>query len=138
MGKQYADGRVHTCGLPMDRNVIWSSRAPTVVIDRSVPPDDGDPPPAPSDLRPDGIVVTTAYVRPTAPTIWEATSYTIELEVERASGWAPYLTAERSVSATEIYPVIDDAPYRFRMRAENRHGPGPWSAWAHFDFHPGS
>jgi hypothetical protein len=136
MGKQYADHHEHTCGLPMDRNVMWSSATPSVVVDRSVPPDDGDPPPAPSDLRPDGIVVTTDYLRPTAPTVWEATGYTIELQFEGASGWAPYTTLERSISAGELHPVVDDTRYRFRMRASNRHGSSPWSAWAEIRYFP--
>ncbi|HJL15491.1 MAG TPA: GH25 family lysozyme [Sandaracinaceae bacterium LLY-WYZ-13_1] len=137
-GKQYADHHVHTCGLPMDRNVMWSSAVPAVEVDRSSPADDGDPPPAPTALRPDGSTVTTTYVRPTAPVIREATAYTFEMQVEGASGWDPYVTWELEVPATEIYPVVDDTRYRFRFQARNAHGAGPWSDWAVFDFRPGS
>jgi hypothetical protein len=135
-GKQYADHHVHTCGLPMDRNVMWSDIAPTVELDRATPPDDGTPPPAPTDLRPNGIEVTTENLRPTAPTIREATGYVIELEYETASGFRPYITLERAVSSAEIYPVYDDIRYRFRMKARNAHGDSPWSEWAVVTFRP--
>lgn len=135
VGKQYADYHVHTCELAVDRNVMWVAAAPEVVVDRSVPPDDGTPPPAPTDLRPDGgLRVTTEYVRPTAPAIREATGYEIALESWDGGAFEPYWTTSSEVSAVIVYPVLPDRPYRWRMRARNQHGFGPWSAWATFDF----
>jgi hypothetical protein len=143
-GKQYADYHVHTCELPVDLNVMWVAAAPEVVVDRSIPADDGTPPDAPSDLWPDGGVrVTTEYVRPTAPAIREATSYEIELESWNGSQFEAYWTTSEEVSAVTVFPVHHDRAYRWRMRARNQHGAGAWSAWASFDFgsvtsHPSS
>lgn len=134
--KQYMDNHVHVCGLALDHNVMWVAATPAVVVDRATPPDDGDPPPAPADLRPNGITVTTTYVRPTAPTIREATRYEIAIESQDRGVWRPYGTFSRAVSSMIVYPVIRNVPYRFRMRASNAHGFGPWSEYATFDFRP--
>lgn len=134
-GKQYADYHVHTCELPVDLDVMWVVAAPEVVVDRSIPADDGTPPGAPTDLWPDGgLRVTTEYVRPTAPAIREASSYEIELESWNGSQFEPYWTTTEEVSAVTVFPVHHDRAYRWRMRARNQHGFGAWSAWASFDF----
>ncbi|HEU0035935.1 MAG TPA: choice-of-anchor Q domain-containing protein [Kofleriaceae bacterium] len=134
-GKQYADYHVHTCELAVDRNLIWVSAAPTVVVDRSTPPDDGTPPDAPTQLAPrDGLVVTTEYVRPTAPALRDATSYEIALESWEGSAFAPYWTTTRPVSDLLVFPTRHDRDYRWRIRAANAHGFGPWSEWAVFTF----
>ena len=135
VGKQYGDYHKHTCDLAVDRNLMWVSAVPSVVVDRSVPADDGTPPVAPTGLRPDGgLVVTTTYVRPTAPAIREATSYELELQSWDGSAFVPYWTTTRTVSDLLLYPTLKARDYRWRMRASNPHGFGPWSDWAVFSF----
>jgi len=134
-GKQYADHHVHTCGLAVDRNAFLVDREPTVALDRATPADDGDPPPAPTGLWPDfGLRIDTDYVRPTAPTIREATGYEIEIGYLRSGSWLTYLTLELAHSGYTFFPVasVRGAAFRWRLRARNAHGWGPWSAWATF------
>jgi len=46
----------------------------------------------------------------------------------------PYWTTTRTVSDLLLYPTLKARDYRWRMRASNPHGFGPWSDWAVFSF----
>ena len=134
-GKQYYDNHRHLCDLALDHNMVQWDIVPDVVVSREIPPDDGDPPPAPTDLHPDeGLTITTEVVRMTAPAIREATGYEIRLEHWNGSAFVEYLALPISESHRSQFPTLDNRTYRFRMRAENAHGFGPWSAWAFFDY----
>ncbi len=133
--KQYMDNHLRVCDLTLDHDIIRWDQTPTVELDRAVPPDDGDAPPAPTDLRPTGgLQITTEWVRPTAPVIREATSWQVAVESWSGAAWADYFTWDSDVSSVTIYPQLADRTYRFRLRAENTHGWGPWSDWAWFEF----
>lgn len=132
-GKQWND--TYECGVNVDQNTMIADHAPTVVVDRTPPPDDGQPPPAPSGLYPDGLTIPADQrVRPMCDSILGATRYQIAVEHEGSSGWLSYYTWSVSESAIGFWPILDDRVYRFRVRAENAHGFGPWSGWAYFGY----
>jgi hypothetical protein len=135
--KQYDDHLPGLCALAVDDNVMWSNAQPQVVVDRAPSTGDGAPPEAPVALWPDvGFAVATDYVKPTAPSVRDATGYELEVEVWSAdAGFAPYGgIRSRPTSDLLLFPQVPDTTYRWRIRAGNPHGPGPWSAWAWFEF----
>lgn len=134
-GKQWDDHIPGVCGRAVDKNLMWIDVEPEVVVDRSPLADDGDAPGLVEGLWPDdGLRVPTNYVRPTAPSSREATRYVIELQYWRNGAFHPYVTKKPDESAATLFPVIQNAAYRWRIRAVNQHGEGPWSAWAWFEF----
>lgn len=135
MGKQFDDHSPATCGRAVDKNVMIRNVVPEVFVDRSIPADDGDAPPMLDELRPhQGLVVNTDYVRPTAPASREADSYELAIEHWNGSSFLPYWTTTTSESSLTLFPTLNNRSYRWRIRAGNGHGFGPWSAWAWFDF----
>jgi hypothetical protein len=133
-GKQWDDHIPGTCSRAVDKNIMWVAATPEVVVDREMV-DDGDAPAEPEGMWPDqGAKITTVYVRPTVPTLRDATGYDFELEEWTGTAWAPYWAPTSEVSSFEVYPVDHDRAYRWRVRGENAYGAGPWSPWAWFAF----
>lgn len=132
--KQWAEEAL--CGVGVDKNVMQVPGAPAVVVDRSLPPDTGQPPPAPGGLYPaDGAVVGLSYVKLMTGTIPRATRYQLALESWDGKGaFKPYYVWTRTDPFIKVNPTQHNAIYRFRARAQNAHGWGAWSAWAIFDY----
>lgn len=137
--KQYAEAYV--CGVSVDANVIRRDAIvvpPLVVVDRSAAAPSAAPA-APTDLLPaGGERVLTEYVRPTAPRVRGATSYTLELQAYRRGDWRSYLVVNTRDPARTMVPAFNDTAYRFRLRATNALGTSPWSTWAVFLFGAGA
>jgi hypothetical protein len=93
------------------------------------------PPPAPTGLSPDdgqefpnGTSVTMS-----ASPVSGATGYEFEIQHDSGGGaWATYWTYTSDTSSFTFWPQYPDRAYRFRARAENEHGWGPYSTWATF------
>ena len=135
IGKQYMDNHRRVCDLTLDHNVMLVDEAPAVV---RVPPP-ADPatavPLAPADLHPDdGLIVTTDFVRYTAPAVAYADRYEMEIEFFSGGVFRPYLRISTTLPHRTQYPVVRNAVYRWRMRAINGHGAGEYSPWSTFDF----
>ena len=93
------------------------------------------PPPAPTDLSPDGGErITTSSVTLRADTVADATGYEFEIGYQVDDTWLYYYTYAVATNAQTFWPVYDDTAYRWRVRAQNAQGWSPWSAWASFDF----
>jgi hypothetical protein len=93
-----------------------------------------DPPPAPTGLSPDGGQVYPAggaVVMSCAP-LSSATQYEFAIEYLSGGNWATYYAYTTSGSSKTFYPVVHGTDYRFRVRASNVYGWGPYSAWAWF------
>jgi hypothetical protein len=66
--------------------------------------------------------------------ISDATQYDFEIEYLSGGTWTRYYTYTGTEPSRTFWPVYDDTPYRWRARAQNEHGWGPWSGWATFNF----
>lgn len=125
-------GNTRVCGVTVDENLMRVEATPSVVLDRTPVQLDG-PPAKPTGLYPDGgLAIETSWVRVMSDEVAGATSY--EFQVEFASGdeWRTYATWTPTNAIVSLTPTMSDRAYRFRVRADNAHGPGPWSAWAVF------
>ena len=93
-----------------------------------------NPPPAPTGLSPDGgqSFPNGSSVTMSSAPVPGATAY--EFAIEHSSGgvWTAYYTYTASGSSFTFWPQYPDREYRFRMRAQNSFGWGPYSAWATF------
>jgi hypothetical protein len=93
-----------------------------------------EPPPAPTGLSPDG---GQAYP-PGGPVVMsctplaEITEYEFAIEYSSGGVWTAYYTYTASGSSKTFYPAVHGTDYRFRVRARNAFGWGPYSAWAWF------
>ncbi len=134
VGKQFQTAPL--CGVGgADWDVMQVSAQPTVVVDRTLPPDTGLPPPAPGGLYPaDGSVVPIDYVKLMSATIPRATLYQLALETYDGTAWAAYYTWSSPNAFVKVTPPAKAGLYRFRARAENAHGWGAWAAYASFDY----
>ncbi len=133
VAKQWAEQAL--CGTGPDEDTMQVLTQPSVVVDRSVPPDDGLPPPAPTGLMPaDGSVTALDVVKLAVTPIAHATRYEFALESFTRGAWQTYFTWPGPNAFRVVSPAWDDTTYRFRARATNAHGAGPWSPWAVFDF----
>jgi hypothetical protein len=95
----------------------------------------GGPPPAPTGLDPSGdATITTSSVTLRVDAISDASQYDFEIEYLKDGTWTYYHTYSASGPLQTFWPVHDDTPYRWRARAQNEHGWGPWSGWATFNF----
>lgn len=124
------------CGIGgADWDTMQVSATPTVTVDRTLPPDTGTVPAAPTGLYPtEGTVLLYDYAKLMSRTIARATSY--QLAVERWSGnaWIPYYTWTSPNAFVKVSLAVSNAVYRFRARAQNSHGWGAWSAFSSFDY----
>jgi hypothetical protein len=93
-----------------------------------------NPPPAPTGLSPDGgqEFPNGSSVTMTSDPISGATQFEFAIEHDAGGTWATYYTYTSTTSSFTFWPQYDDREYRFRMRAENAYGWGPYSAWAVF------
>lgn len=133
VAKQWAEEAL--CGVGVDKDVMQVLTKPQLVVDRTLPPDTKQPPPAPGGLYPaDGAVVGVDYVKLMSATIPRATSYQLALERWTGSAWIGYYTWTNANAFVKSQPTIHNAVYRFRARAQNAYGWGPWSAYATFDY----
>ncbi len=118
-----------------DWNVMQVATKPTVIVDRSLPPDTRLPPPAPTGLYPShGSVVQLDYAKLMSATIPRATSYQLALESWNGRAFSAYHTWTSPDAYVKTFPVTKPNIYRFRARAQNAHGWGPWSAYSQFDY----
>lgn len=118
-----------------DWNVMQVAAKPTVIVDRSLPPDTGLPPPAPTGLYPGHLsVVQLDYAKLMSATIPRATSYQLALESWNGRVFSAYHTWTSRDAFVKTFPVTKPNIYRFRVRAQNRHGWGAWSAYSQFDY----
>jgi hypothetical protein len=60
-----------------------------------------------------------------------ATAYTIQI-YSAASGGLPAIVTDQTQMLHEVYGIPAGEPARWRVRASNRAGDGPWSAWQDF------
>jgi hypothetical protein len=131
-GKQWAEQPL--CGCGVDKDTIQVTAQPTVVVDRSLPPDDGLPPPAPTRLYPaDGAVIAIDMVKLMTATIPRATRTQLALERWDGTAFRTWYTWSVSDPFLRTYPKRN-ALYRFRARAQNARGWGAWSGWSSFDY----
>jgi GH25 family lysozyme M1 (1,4-beta-N-acetylmuramidase) len=93
-----------------------------------------NPPPAPTGLKPDGgqAYPNGSSVTMSSSPVSGATQYEFSIEHSSGGTWATYYTYSASTSSFTFWPQYHDREYRFRMRAENAYGWGPYSAWATF------
>lgn len=132
VGKQWAEEPM--CRVGVDKNTIQPRGAPAVVVDRALPPDTGAPPPAPKGLYPSNAsVVGIDQVKLMVETIPRATRYELALEKWSGREFQTYTTWSRADGFQATYPNKDSV-YRFRARAQNAHGWGPWSPGVVFDY----
>ncbi len=132
VGKQWAEEPM--CRVGVDKNTIQPRGVPSVIVNRSLPPDTGLPPPAPTGLYPaDASVVRIDQVKLMVDRIARATRYQLALEKWNGREFQTYTTWSTPDGFQATYPNRD-ALYRFRARAENTHGWGPWSAPVTFDY----
>ena len=118
-----------------DWNVMQASATPTVVVDRSLPPDNHMPPAAPANLFPtEGMVIPIEYVKIMSGTIPRATRYELALERYTGTAWSPYYTWSNPNAYMKVSPPTTPALYRLRARAQNVYGWGSWSAYVTFDY----
>ncbi len=124
------------CGVGgADWDVMQVPQPPSVVVDRTLPPDSGLPPPAPTGLYPvDGQVLPVDYAKIMSATIPRATSYQLAVERWTGAAWIAYYTWTNPNAFVKFDPVTPNALYRFRVRAENAHGWGPWSSASSFAY----
>jgi hypothetical protein len=124
------------CGIGgADWNVMQVTSTPTVIVDRSLAPDDLLPPVAPANLFPeDGMVVPIDYVKLMSGTVPRATSYQLALERYAGTTWISYYTWTNANAYVKVSPPTTPALYRLRVRAQNSHGWGAWSAYTTFDY----
>ena len=124
------------CGVGgADWDVMQVAATPTVVVDRSLPPDTGAPPVPPANLFPtDGAVVAIDYAKLMSGTVPRATQYQLALEHYTGTAWATYYTWSSPNAFVKASPPATPALYRFRVRAQNAHGWGAWSPYATFDY----
>jgi hypothetical protein len=93
------------------------------------------PPPAPTGLSPDGGQnITTSSVTLSCDPISGVDQYQFEISYWDGAAWRDYYTYTSSTNSQTFWPVYDDAPYRWRVRASNGFGWGGWSADAEFNF----
>lgn len=131
-GKQWAEEAL--CKVGVDKDTIQPFAPPTVVVDRNLPPDTGLPPPAPTGQYPaNGAVVTIDQAKLMVNLIPRATRYELALETWSGKEWRVYTTWSSTDGFRATYPPRN-MTYRFRARAQNAHGWGPWSPWAVFDY----
>jgi hypothetical protein len=131
-GKQWAEESL--CDVGVDKNTMRVQAAPTVVVNRTPPVDDGRPPSAPSGLYPEnGSVTRLSYLKLMSATVPLATSYSFEVQSWNGRAWVAYYTWWASRPFKRISPAYLNRIYRFRVRARNARGDGPWSAWSQFD-----
>jgi hypothetical protein len=93
------------------------------------------PPPAPTGLSPDnGVTITTSSVTLSCNAISDATQYQFEIHYWSGSAWQYYYTYTSSTSSQTFWPSVHGTSYQWRVRAQNAHGWGAWSAYADFYF----
>jgi hypothetical protein len=96
---------------------------------------DDVPPPAPTELSPDGgQIITTSSVTLSCNPISGADQYQFEISYWDGAVWRYYYTYTSSSNSQTFWPAYDDVPYRWRVRASNGTGWGAWSAEAEFSF----
>ena len=124
------------CGAGgVDWDVMKVSASPTVVVDRTLPPDTHAPPVAPGGLFPaDGAVIPIDYVKLMSDTVPRATSYQLALERYAGTSWAPYYTWTNADAYVKVSPPATPALFRFRSRAMSSYGWGAWSPYVSFDY----
>ncbi len=62
----------------------------------------------------------------------DAIQYEFAIEYSSGGIWATYYAYTASGSSKTFYPAVRGTDYRFRVRASNVYGWGPYSAWAWF------
>ena len=121
-------------GARVGRAPLALLRLVILVVDRDLPPDTGLPPPAPTGQYPaNKAVVTIDQVKLMVNLIPRATRYELALETWTGKEWRVYTTWSSPDGFRATYPPRNTT-YRFRARAQNAHGFGPWSPWAVFDY----
>jgi hypothetical protein len=133
-GKQFQTTPL--CGAGgADWDVVQVATTPSVVVDRSLPPDTGFPPVVPDNLFPqDAQVIPIDYLKLMSGAVPRATSYQLALEHYDGASWTPYYTWTNSDAYVTVSPPATPALYRLRARAENTHGWGDWSDYVSFDY----
>ena len=132
VAKQWAEEVL--CKVGVDKDTIQVRTPAAVTVDRTLPPDSGAPPPAPTGLYPaDGAVIALDQVKLMTGLIPRATRYELRLEAWDGRAWRLYNTWSSADAFKATYPP-KNAVYRFQARAMNARGWGPWSPAAVFDY----
>lgn len=133
-GKQFmGDGTL--CGVGLDENTIHVTTAPIAEHTELPPADPSEPPARPTGLYPDDHLAIHWSVspRPMCDAVPGATRYQFEITTWNGSSYVPYYVYETDTNAKQFSAGIADTTYRWRVRAGNASGWGPWSAWAYFE-----
>ncbi len=133
-GKQYA-GDLHLCGIDVDLNTIGVTTTPTHAHPSAAPPSSGVPA-APSSLSPSAYELVPGWldVRLLSGAAPGATSYDFAIEVSSGAAYGAYYTYTSTTNARSFSPRTPNVTYRFRVRARNGAGAGPWSGWSYFQY----
>ncbi|MEW5742455.1 MAG: GH25 family lysozyme, partial [Myxococcota bacterium] len=128
--KQWAEKVL--CGIGLDRNTMQVRTTPTVVVNRTPPPKPTAAPPAPEGLAPRGRT-RLDYVRMMADSIPWTSSWQFAVEHWNGTKWVAYATWTQAVPSRKFWPYWLDHLFRFRARAQNAKGWGPWSDWVQLE-----
>jgi GH25 family lysozyme M1 (1,4-beta-N-acetylmuramidase) len=132
VAKQWAEQVL--CSVGVDKDTMQVVSGPPLVVDRTLPPPPTTPPPAPPELYPaNGAKIQLDYVKLMAGLVPHATSYQLALESWDGKVFKPYYTWTRPDGFQKVTPKLTNQRYRFRARANNAHGWGPWSPFTVFD-----
>lgn len=132
-GKQYA-GDLDLCGIDVDLNTIAVTTTASVPHPAPLPVPPGLPA-QPTGLDPDGSRVPTwQEVRMLCAAVPGATRYEFAIEYWSGSSYRAYYTYSGSTNARSFSPGFTNTAYRYRVRAANASGFGPWSSYARFDY----
>jgi GH25 family lysozyme M1 (1,4-beta-N-acetylmuramidase) len=133
-GKQYA-GDLDLCGIDVDLNTIRVTTTPSRPHVGLPAPAPGVPA-APTGLSPTGYERVPGWMdaRVLSRTIPGATRYDFEIESWNGVRYAAYYTYTSTTSARQFSPRNANTTYRFRVRATNGAGTGPWSTWSYFEY----
>jgi hypothetical protein len=138
IGKQYS-GSVYVCGtgrwrLNVDENYWLTDAVPTVSVDRTFEPYDSVPPAPPRLFPAGGIDLAQQYVKLMAQPLDGALEYQFEVLYWNGTEFRPYYSYGGLAQPTWLqFSMRRDRTYRFRARARNEHGFGPWSDHAQFN-----
>jgi hypothetical protein len=120
-----------------DPGIAHSSEVVGYIVLEKGDDDDGEeePPPAPTGLSPSGsVTITTSPVTLSCDAITGVSEYEFVIEYESGGSWSYYYAYSKTSNSATFWPQYDDTRYRWRVRARNAQGWGPWSGWATFNF----
>lgn len=122
------------CGIDVDKNTMFVDAEPTEVPS-PVPVDGPGAPAATTGMYPDDLLpITNEEVRLIVDTVHAGvTKYEFEVQSWNGTKWLAYYTYKSPTNAARFNPIFANTAYRFRARALDASGWGPfghWGEWA--------